>query len=89
MTIRHKPLRSARKEYPIPPPGRLALSLNEVCGLTGIGMTKIRQAINAELLPARRLGKKIMVRRPDVDDFLRKLPPGLGKKNVSKGAPRA
>jgi len=45
------------------PPGRISLSLAEVCGPTGIGMTKIRQAIDAEMLPARRLGKKIVVRR--------------------------
>jgi excisionase family DNA binding protein len=70
----------ARREYPVPPPGRISLSLAEVCGLTGIGMTKVRQAIDAELLPVRRLGKKIVVRRPDVDSFLQKLPSGLAKR---------
>jgi len=73
---------TARKEYPIPPPGRISLSLAEVCGLTGIGMTKVRQAIDAELLPARRLGKKIVVRRTDVDEFLKKLPSGTSKKSA-------
>jgi hypothetical protein len=37
------------------------------------------EAIDAELLPARRLGKKIVVRRPDVDEFLKKLPSGFSK----------
>lgn len=83
---RHEKKPAVRKEYPIPPPGRISLSLAEVCGLTGIGMTKIREAIDAELLPARRLGKKIVVRRPDVDVFLKKLPSGLGKKSAEKSA---
>jgi excisionase family DNA binding protein len=73
-----------RKAYPIPPPGRLSLSLNEVCGLTGLGMTSVRQAIDAELLPARRLGKKIVVRRADVDEFLKQLPTGLSKRSLKK-----
>lgn len=62
------------RNYPIPPIGRIGLSVPEVCGLTGIGMTKIRELIEAEALPARRLGKKIVVRRVDVDEFLKKLP---------------
>jgi excisionase family DNA binding protein len=78
---------TARKDYPMPPPGRISLSLAEVCGLTGIGMTKVRQAIDAELLPAHRLGKKVMVRRLDVDEFLKKLPSGFGKKSAQKNAP--
>jgi excisionase family DNA binding protein len=79
---------TARKEYPMLPPGRISLSLAEVCGLTGIGMTKIRQAIDAEMLPARRLGKKIVVRRPDVE-FLKKLPSGFSKKSTQKSAIKA
>ena len=78
--MRKKP--QARK-YPIPPPGRISLSLNEVCGLTGIGMSKLRQVIEAEKLPARRLGKKIIIRRSDVDEFLRKLPSGFDKKTAT------
>jgi excisionase family DNA binding protein len=77
---------AVRKEYPIPPAGRISLSLAEVCGLTGIGMTKIREAIEAGLLPARRLGKKIAVRRPDVDGFLTRLPSGTSKKAAQKSA---
>jgi hypothetical protein len=52
-------------------------------------MTKIRQAIDAEMLPARRLGKKIVVRRPDVDEFLKKLPSGFSKKSTQKSAIKA
>jgi excisionase family DNA binding protein len=76
--------RPVHKAYPMPPPGRLALSLNETCGLTGLGMTSIRQAIDDELLPAYRLGKKIVVRRADIDEFLKKLPRGFAKQNAVK-----
>jgi excisionase family DNA binding protein len=73
---------SVRKQYPIPPAGRISLSLNEVCGLTGFGMTTIRQAVDAELLPVHRLGKKIIVRRQDIDVFLKNLPRGFAKKSA-------
>lgn len=76
----------ARNTRSLPPAGRISLSLAEVCGLTGIGMTKIREAIEAGLLPARRLGKKIAVRRPDVDGFLTRLPSGTSKKAAQKSA---
>jgi len=65
---------TARREYPLPPPGRISLSLNEVCGMLGAGMTTVRKAIDAGQLPARKLGKKVIVLRADVDKFLEKLP---------------
>jgi len=74
----------------MPPPGRISLSLNEVCGLTGLGMSTVRQAIDAEQLPAHRLGKKIIIRRPDVDEFLKKLPsgkPSRVEKSTAQPAP--
>ena len=73
---------AVRKQYPIPPPGRISLSRNEVCGLTGFGMTSIRQAVDAELLPVHRLGKKIIVRRQDIDSVLKNLPRGFAKKSA-------
>jgi len=71
---------TARKEYPIPPPGKIGLSLAETCRVLGVGMTTLRQSIEQGLLPARRLGKKIIVRRPDADSFLLKLPSGPAKR---------
>ena len=79
-------MKTTRKAYPIPPPGRLSRSLNEVCGLTGFGMTSVRQAIDAELLPAHRLGKRVILKRADVDEFLRKLPRGFAKKKSEGSA---
>jgi hypothetical protein len=37
---------------------------------------------NAGLLPVHRLGKKIIVRRQDVDEFLEELPQAFAKKNA-------
>jgi excisionase family DNA binding protein len=74
-----------RKTYQPPPPGRISLSVAEVCGLTGIGMTKLRAVINTGLLPSRRLGKKIIIRRVDVDNFLKGLPTDSLKRNDQNG----
>jgi excisionase family DNA binding protein len=91
MTV-HK-LRSEKKptarKYPIPPPGRISLSVPETCAITGIGMTKLRAVIHAGLLPSRRLGKKIIIRRADVDEFLQKLPSGMDKNSAQKSAVEA
>ena len=75
-----------RKQYPMPPAGQIALSLNDVCAVTGFGMTTVRGAVASEALKARRIGKKIVVRREEVDEFLKALPSGLPKKSAKKAA---
>ena len=60
--------------HEIPITDRLALTLDEVCGLTGLGLASIRGAIAAGQLRSGRLGRRVIIRRTDVDDFLRKLP---------------
>jgi len=62
------------KQYPIPEPGKACLSLAETCGLVGAGMTTVRKAIDTGQLPARKLGKRVIVLRADVDQFLKNLP---------------
>jgi excisionase family DNA binding protein len=64
------------RRYPTPPHERIGLSLLEVCGLTGLGLHSIRSAINAGLLPSHKLGRRVIVRRDDVDKFLKRLPTG-------------
>jgi hypothetical protein len=64
------------RAYPMPPPGKVGRSLAETCAVLGIGMTSLRETIDRGLLPVRRLGKKVIVRRPDADDFSKKLPSG-------------
>jgi len=70
--IKRKKVR--RRAYPIPPVGQLGLSVDETCAVTGLGRSKISEAIHAGLLPARRLGKKIIIMRPDAEAFVRDLP---------------
>lgn len=51
-------------------PTVLALSVDEVCAATGIGKTKLYQAINSGALKARKLGKKTIVLNDDLKAFL-------------------
>jgi hypothetical protein len=48
-----------RRQYPIPPPERVGLTLEEVAGLTGLGLASVRHAIGTGLLQAHRLGRRV------------------------------
>lgn len=52
---------------------QLSLSIDEVSKVTGIGKTKVYEAINRGLLPAKKYGKKTLVLRVDLDGFLESL----------------
>jgi excisionase family DNA binding protein len=53
---------------------REGLSISEACAMAGIGRTKIYQAINEGNLKARKYGKRTIVLRDDLRDFLASLP---------------
>lgn len=53
---------------------REGLSVLEACQIAGIGRTKIYEAIAAKRLKARKLGKRTIVLRTDLRDFLASLP---------------
>jgi excisionase family DNA binding protein len=53
---------------------REALSIAEVCAVAGIGRTKIYQAIADGSLKARKCGKRTLVLRNELRDFLSSLP---------------
>jgi excisionase family DNA binding protein len=53
---------------------REALSIPEVCAATAIGRTKIYSAINDGSLKARKFGKRTIVLRSELQDFLTSLP---------------
>ncbi|ANW06198.1 hypothetical protein LMTR13_37460 [Bradyrhizobium icense] len=53
---------------------REALSIAEACAVAGIGRTKIYQAINDGNLKARKFGKRTLVLRDDLREFLASLP---------------
>lgn len=50
------------------------LSISEACAFAGLGRTKIYQAINEGTLKARKCGKRTLVLREDLRQFLAALP---------------
>jgi excisionase family DNA binding protein len=52
---------------------RLSLSIEEVVEFTGIGKTKIYEAINSGQLQAKKFGKKTIILMPDLESFLNSL----------------
>ncbi|MEH2524213.1 MULTISPECIES: helix-turn-helix domain-containing protein [unclassified Bradyrhizobium] len=51
-----------------------ALSVPQACALAGIGRTKLYEAITAGSLKARKLGKRTLILRDDLRQFLAALP---------------
>ena len=54
---------------------REGLSVAEACAVAGIGRTKLYQAIADGSLKARKLGKRTLILRDDMRQFLAALPP--------------
>lgn len=54
---------------------QLSLSIEEVRKATGFGRTKLYEAINQGLLPARKFGKRTVILKTDLDKFLSNLEP--------------
>lgn len=52
---------------------RASLSIEEVQKLSGLGKTKIYELLKSGDLPARKLGKRTLVLRADLDEFLSNL----------------
>lgn len=52
---------------------QLSYSVQEVCRLTGIGQTKIYEAINDGLLPAKKFGRRTLILHENLDAFLKNL----------------
>jgi excisionase family DNA binding protein len=50
------------------------LSVGEACRVAGIGRTKLYQAIAEGELKARKLGKRTLILRGDLQRFLKNLP---------------
>lgn len=52
---------------------QLSLSIEDVQTQTGIGRTKVYQAINSGQLRARKLGRRTIILKDDLDAFLANL----------------
>ena len=51
----------------------LSYSIKEICSLTGIGQTKIYEAINQGQLAAKKYGRRTLVLKADLEEFLNNL----------------
>jgi excisionase family DNA binding protein len=54
------------------------LSINEACDYTGLGRTLICGFIKSGDLPARKAGRRTLILKADLDDWLDGLPPCAG-----------
>lgn len=52
---------------------RAALSIEEVCSMTGMGRTKIYESIGAGALRAKKWGRRTLVLKTDLEAFLAEL----------------
>lgn len=53
----------------------MAYTINEAREASGIGRTKLYEAINKGLLPAKKFGKRTLILRDDLEAFLSQLSP--------------
>ena len=51
-----------------------AMSVTEACDLTGVGRTSLYEAMNSGMLRAKKLGRKTIILRSDLQKFLDSLP---------------
>ena len=51
----------------------LSFSIKQACSYTGIGQTKLYEAINKGLLPAKKYGRRTLILKPDLEEFLSSL----------------
>lgn len=58
----------------------LALSIEQVQEISGLGRTKIYELINSGALSARKLGKRTLILKNDLEEFLSGLPKYANKK---------
>lgn len=52
---------------------KLSYSIEEVHAVTGLGKTKLYQLINTEKLKARKIGKRTIILKDDLEAFLANL----------------
>ena len=52
---------------------QISYSIKEACTLTGIGQTKMYEAINEGVLPAKKFGRRTLILASDLEAFLSSL----------------
>jgi excisionase family DNA binding protein len=81
-------MKSTDREKEVPLSERFSLSPEEVSALTGIGMTRIREAINNGSLVSHKHGTRFIVLPDDVRAWLREMPKA-GNNSVSQQGAKA
>lgn len=51
----------------------LTFTIDEACSLIGVGRTKLYEALDSGELPARKWGKRTLILKIDLENFLEKL----------------
>jgi excisionase family DNA binding protein len=64
-------------------PAALACSIQEACRITGIGRTRLYEAVSSGELPAHKCGRRTILLLSDLEKFLEQLPQ-MPKKSVSQ-----
>lgn len=64
----------------------LALSIEQVQEISGLGRTKIYELINEGALSARKLGKRTLILKNDLEEFLSGLPKYVDQKEQTGSA---
>ncbi|MEY9428177.1 excisionase family DNA binding protein [Bradyrhizobium ottawaense] len=59
------------KSVELPPPDRGIITIAEAVAVSTLSDTTIRRAIKDKKLPVKRIGRRILIRRVDLDEFLK------------------
>lgn len=58
------------KQMPLPPANKTVLSAIEAAAILGLGRSTIYRLLTSKELPSKRIGKRWLVRRVDLDKFV-------------------
>jgi excisionase family DNA binding protein len=61
---------NSHKPVELPPADRLIITIAEAVAVSTLSDTTIRRAIKEKRLPVKRVGRRILIRRADLDQFL-------------------
>jgi len=64
---------------------KVSLTIEEVCEATGLGRTKVYEAIGTGALPAKKWGKRTLVLKSDLEAFISSLAPYTTELEVHHG----
>lgn len=63
----------------------LSLTIDQACALTGVGRTKLYEALDSRELPAKKWGKRTIILKADLEKFLSNLDAYKAESAVQNG----